>query len=670
MATTPAPAPLTLPRADFSATVEEFLRLPAEAIVGRLLAHAETYATEADQTNAWLDEIPLLQQALGGVSGTLMLEFHIPRFGRRADAILLSGQVVFVLEFKTTLEPGRAGLDQVWDYALDLKYFHAASHAAPIVPVLVAPGAGEDFALRAGGDGVYEPFAVGPGALPAVLAAALAAHPGPPIDAAAWAAAPYRPTPTILEAARALYARHTVADIARFDAGADNLGRTTRRLEELIDGARRERRKLLCLVTGVPGAGKTLAGLNLATRHAHNDETHAVFLSGNDPLVAVLTEALVRDELGRRRAAGEKVRKKEVTQPVESFLQNVRHFRDDGLRDPEPPHEHIAIFDEAQRAWDAPNLGRFIARRRKPLLRLWQERYQGHSEPGFLLSCMDRHPDWAAVIGLVGGGQEINTGEAGIGAWLDAAAASPSSWDIHISPHLQDSEYAAAGPLERAAQRGLVQYDEDLHLAVSLRSFRAESLSAFVKALLDLDRDSARRHLAGLREYPLAVTRELQHARNWLRAHSRSSERYGLLASSKALRLKPHAIDVRVQVDPIHYFLGERADTRSSWYLEDAASEFDVQGLELDWACATWDADLRCSGDGWEYRDFQGMKWKRVKAGDRQACLKNAYRVLLTRARQGLVIFVPPGDAADPTRDPAFYNATYAYLTGLGLPVV
>jgi Schlafen group 3, DNA/RNA helicase domain len=374
MGTTPASAPLTLPRADFSATVEEFLRLPVDAVLGRLLAHAETYATEVDQANAWLDEIPLLQRALAGIGGTLMLEFHIPRFGRRADAVLLSGPVVFVLEFKTTLEPGRAGLDQVWDYTLDLKYFHAASHAAPIVPVLVAPGAGANFDLRAGGNDVYEPFAVAPETLTAVLAAALAAHPGPAIDAAAWAAAPYRPTPTILEAARALYARHTVDDIARFDAGADNLGRTTRRLEDLLEEAQRKRRKLLCLVTGVPGAGKTLAGLNLATRHARNDETHAVFLSGNDPLVAVLSEALVRDELGRRRAAGEKVRKKDVTQPVESFLQNVRHFRDEGLRDPGPPHEHIAIFDEAQRAWTAPNLDRFIGRRRKPFLRLWQER--------------------------------------------------------------------------------------------------------------------------------------------------------------------------------------------------------------------------------------------------------------------------------------------------------
>jgi hypothetical protein len=662
VATTPASAPLTLPRADFSATVEEFLRLPADAVLGRLVAHAETYATEADQTNAWLDEIPLLQHALAGVSGTLMLEFHIPRFGRRADAILLSGPVVFVLEFKTTLEPGRAGLEQVWDYALDLKYFHAASHAAAIVPVLVAPGAPSGFDLRPGADGVYEPFAVAPEALPAVLAAALAVNPAPPIDAA-WAAAPYRPTPTILEAARALYARHTVADIARFDAGADNLGRTTRRLEELLGEAQRERRKLLCLVTGVPGAGKTLAGLNLATRHARNDETHAVFLSGNDPLVAVLREALVRDELGRRKAAGEKPRKSDVARPVESFLQNVRHFRDEGLRDPRAPHEHIAIFDEAQRAWTRAKLAQFMARRRN---------HAGfeQSEPEFLLACMARHPDWAAVIGLVGGGQEINTGEAGIGAWLEAAAGSPAAWDIRVSPHLQDSEYAAGGALERAVERGLVHFEEDLHLAVSLRSFRAESLSAFVKALLDLDRDAAQGHLARLGEYPLAVTRDLQHARNWLRARARSSERYGLLASSKALRLKPHAIDVRVQVDPIHYFLGGPADTRSSWYLEDAASEFDVQGLELDWACVTWDADLRFAGDGWKFRDFRGERWTTIHSGENQAYLKNAYRVLLTRARQGLVIFVPPGDAADPTRDPAFYNATFDYLTGLGLPAI
>jgi hypothetical protein len=658
VATTPTPAPLTLPRADFSATVEEFLRLPVDAVVGQLVRNSLAAATEAEQVTAWRGEIAQLQEALAGFRGAVMLEFHIPRFGRRADAVFLSGAVVFVLEFKTSPEPGRAALHQAWDYALDLKYFHAASHAAPIVPLVVAPGARSVAELRLGSDGVYEPFAIAPEALPGVLAAALAAHPGAALEADAWAAAPYRPTPGILEAARALYARHTVRDIARFDAGADNLSRTTRRLEELLAHAQRERRKLLCLVTGVPGAGKTLAGLNLATQHARNDATHAIFLSGNDPLVAVLTEALARDEKDRSHTGIGDARRK-----VKSFLQNVRHFRDEGLRDLRPPHEHIAVFDEAQRAWSRDQLARFMARRRH------REGFD-QSEPEVLLAYMARHPDWAAVVGLVGGGQEINTGEAGIGAWLEAAAGSPAGWDIHISPNLQDSEYAARGALERAVERGLVRFDEDLHLAVSLRSFRAESLSAFVKALLDLERDAARRHLASLREYPLAVTRDLQHARNWLRAHARSSERYGLLTSSKALRLKPHAIDVRVDVDPVHYFLGGPSDTRSSWYLEDAASEFVVQGLELDWACVTWDADLRRCEEGWCFRDFRGERWTQIHKAENQAYLKNAYRVLLTRARQGLVIFVPPGDAADPTRDPAFYNATFDYLTGLGLPAI
>jgi len=284
---------------------------------------------------------------------------------------------------------------------------------------------------------------------------------------------------------------------------------------------------------------------------------------------------------------------------------------------------------------------------------------------------MDRHKDWAVIVCLVGGGQEINTGEAGIQAWLDAVNKSFGHWQTFISPRLTDTEYAAGKALELIGARAAARFDDSLHLAVSMRSFRAENVSAFVKALLDCEKEQAREAFARLaNRYPVALCRNLTVAKAWIRAQARGSERYGLVASSKAMRLKAHAIDVRVAVDPVHYFLNDRDDTRSSYYLEDAATEFQVQGLELDWVCVTWDADFRFHGSGWNYHDFRGDRWCNIGNRDNRDYLRNAYRVLLTRARQGMVIFVPPGDVADPTRSPIFYDSTFNYLSELGIPEI
>jgi hypothetical protein len=488
---------------------------------------------------------------------------------------------------------------------------------------------------------------------------------GEVVDEQRWFRAPYRPTPTIIEAARSLYAQHSVEEIARSDADAQNLHKTSRRIEELADEARDMRRKLICFVTGVPGAGKTLVGLNIATRRREVDQpTHAVFLSGNGPLVAVLREALTRDEVARRRALGEKPKKGRVGESVKAFIQNVHHFRDEALVDPGPPDEHIVIFDEAQRAWNQKQAASFMERKKKrPGFK--------QSEPEFLLSTMDRHQDWSVVVCLVGGGQEIHRGEAGIDAWLQAVNSNFPDWQMHISSKLTDSEYAAGHALDAVRQRRGTHFDDCLHLAVSMRSFRAENVSAFIKALLDIDRQEARAAFAKLAQrYPIVLTRNLDAAKDWVRVKARGTERYGLIASSKAQRLKPHAIDIRVDVDPIHYFLAGSEDTRSSYYLEDAATEFQVQGLELDWTCVTWDADLRFTGTGWSHHDFRGDRWCNIANTDNRAYLRNAYRVLLTRARQGMVIFVPPGSSSDSTRSLSFYDSTYNYLTELGIPAL
>ncbi len=654
-------------RAWYGASIAEFLQTQNAIILEQLVTNND-FTLISTQRDTWLFQINYLRQALADLSGAIYFEFNIPRMGRRIDVVLLIGPVVFVIEFKVGEKTfDRAAIDQVWDYALDLKNFHEASHAVSLVPILIVTEAAESgfTALKSDDDKVYRPIQVCMADFRKAIDTAVQTVSGSKLDGQHWARAPYHPTPTIVEAARALYAQHSVEAIARYDAGAQNLRVTSRRIEDLVDEAKKSGRKIICFVTGVPGAGKTLVGLNVATRRRDlNQPTHAVFLSGNGPLVAVLREALTRDEVVRRKLQGEKVRKGKVGESVKAFIQNVHHFRDDALADTNPPIERVVIFDEAQRAWNLQQTANFMQRKKK-------RPGFSQSEPEFLISCMDRHRDWAVIICLVGGGQEINIGEAGIDAWLDAVNTSFPHWHMYISSRLTDSEYAAGKALELVAKRNDAHLDDCLHLAVSMRSFRAENVSAFVKALLDCEKQQARETLAKFaNRFPIALTRDLNLAKQWVRSHARGSERFGLVASSKAQRLKPHAIDIRVDVDPVHWFLNEKEDTRSSYYLEDAATEFQVQGLELDWACVTWDGDLRFTDSGWSFHDFRGDRWTNIHKPENQNYLRNAYRVLLTRARQGMVIFVPQGDPNDPTRSSAFYDSTFSYLDNLGIRIL
>ncbi|MBU3671549.1 MAG: DUF2075 domain-containing protein, partial [Sinobacteraceae bacterium] len=650
-------------RAWFNNSIDAFLRETTESVVGTL-ALANPLETTHEQAGAWREQVEILRSSLAGLSGHVFLEFDIPRMGRRIDAVVVSGPVVFVIEFKSGAKLfERAAINQAWDYALDLKNFHETSHALKLIPVLVATEAvtSAPYRLEFAEDGVATPLESTAADLRVFIDCVIAVVVGDPVDADAWCVGNYRPTPTIVEAARALYARHSVEEISRNDAGSSNLRVTSRRVEELIDEARAQRRKVICFVTGVPGAGKTLVGLNVATRRDESSPTHAVFLSGNGPLVAVLRAALTRDDRERRRLARGKGRTAREANPIKSFIQNVHHFRDAALVDEvAPPVDHVAIFDEAQRAWNLAKTADFMKRRKgRPDFR--------YSEPEFLISYMDRHTDWAVIVCLVGGGQEIHTGEGGISEWLDAVSGSYPHWHLHVSSQLTDSEYAAGCAIDKARRHARAHLEHGLHLSVSMRSFRAENLSTFVKALLDREEVQARRSLADLRgRYPIYVTRDLDAAKRWVRSQARGSERLGLLASSKAARLKPHAIDVRVEADPVNWFLADAADIRSSQYLEDVATEFQVQGLELDWSIVNWDGDLRIVGSEWAYHDFRGRKWQRIKKIEHQGYLKNAYRVLLTRARQGMVIFVPPGDPADHTRPPSYYDPIYRYLTALG----
>ncbi len=580
------------------------------------------------------------------------MEFLIPRMGRRADLIVPQDGIIFVIEYKLGARQfDRSSIDQVYGYGLDLKHFHETSHHRPIVPILVATEAtgGVERALAWDDDGLARPLRVNARELASAIIHTCQVWRATPIDAAQWLAGRYHPTPTIVEAAQALYRGNDVEEISRSEAGAENLTRTTDYVTQTIDIAKCQRRKIICFITGVPGSGKTLAGLNLATarQRAHSDE-HAVFLSGNGPLVAVLREALALDAVVQAREAGKAASKTQEDRRASAFIQNIHHFRDDALASDAAPNEKVAIFDEAQRAWDVEQTSKFMQEKRGQF-------GFSMSEPEFLLSVMDRHPDWCAIICLVGEGQEINTGEAGIEEWLRALEHSFPHWQVHIPESL--SHHCELKDLKTTP---------DLHLATSIRSFRAEKLSDFVGHLIDGDADAAARVCNDLRNYPLLITRNLGHARKWLRERRRGSEHAGLLASSNATRLKPHGVFVKAKIEPEKWFLAPSDDVRSSDALEDAATEFDVQGLELDWACLCWDANFRRTCEVWQALQFKGTRWQAVNAATRQAYVANSYRVLLTRARQGLIVFVPEGDGEDTTRPAVAYDSIYDFLRKCG----
>ncbi len=656
-------------RAYYSDSICNFLKSDTDLILGRLSQGSDDSSIRQTQRVAWETQTKILKKVLQDQQGAIYFEYSIPRMGERIDVVLVIASVIFVLEFKVSSSNYQTSdLDQVYDYALDLKNFHETSHNQIIAPVLIATEADSLPILprmTLQNDGMLFPLKSNTASLQTVMHSVLEFADGKPINPAQWENGRYCPTPTIIEATVALFKGHSVTEISRSDAGAKNLQETTEAISQIIRKAKAQSQKVICFVTGVPGAGKTLVGLNIATRHLdQNDNTVSVFLSGNGPLVRVLQEALARDKVKQDKAKGKKTTKKMAHSEVKAFVQNVHHYRDAYLVDEKPPIDHVAIFDEAQRAWNLKQTAGFMKQKKnRPDFAV--------SEPEFLISCIDRHEDWGVIVCLVGGGQEINTGEAGISEWIEALNRSFSDWHIYISDRLTDTEYAAGKVLEHVGQRQNVFFNANLHLAVSMRSFRAENVSKLVKQMLDMDQESARKTLVTLQsEYPIVITRDLDKAKNWLRKQARGSERYGMIVSSQAERLKPHAIDIRPKVDPIHWFLNGKDDVRSSYYLEDVATEFDIQGLEVDWACVVWDADFRYSPHGWIQHSFKGNKWQRVRQPERQLYQKNAYRVLLTRARQGMVIVVPRGDPDDHTRPPSFYDPTFEYLKYIGLKVL
>lgn len=661
----------------YRASLAGFLADDPARILGLLVAGSAGLGfaeLKQKQTKAWQKQIAALKLAAaaweavpGSASWCLLLEYSIPRRQKRIDVVLLAADVIFCLEFKTEdKDHTRQAQLQAEDYALDLRDFHEQSRGRRIVPVVVALKAAPVSGATLGGtdDSVCPVLLAGAADLAECLAAAFQAQsrPGcPPISAAAWDFSPYRPVPTIIEAAETLFAGHNVREIAHSHAGTTNLTVTSDKLVEIIQRAQEQRCKVACFVTGVPGAGKTLAGLNVV----HNPVLRGagrppgVFLSGNGPLVKIVSAAITRDFRRRTHAGGGE-------RTTSTFIQNIHAFISDALAKPDkPPAEKVIVFDEAQRAWDAAHNAKKTG--------------SELSEPEIVLSIMDRHPEWAVVVALVGGGQEIHNGEAGLTEWGRSLRERFPHWQIAVSPQALTGDASVSGhrlfPDGNGGVSVLIQ-EPALHLQVNVRSFRAQRLAEWVEAVLAGDAAKATDIVGDLREFPLVMTRSLDTARTWLREHARGLRRCGLVASSGAIRLRPEGLELSSGFRQgnrdlyVHWFLAPPSDVRSSNQMEVAASEFECQGLELDWVGVCWGGDFSFDfqARGWLFRSFTGSRWGVVSSEIDRRFLLNTYRVLLTRARQGMVVWVPRGESADATRPPEWFDKTADYLRSCGVP--
>ena len=680
-------------QAYYKSTFENFLLDDLDRILGILnLRGTEFVSQYRDVTHSWKDSLKLYQIVIQEIvnscaeakNWSILIEYEIPRLGGRIDAVLLASDIIFVLEYKNDRKKYLlADIRQVEDYALDLFDFHLESSGKQIIPVLIAPEAlhYQENSFISSSNLIKPCLRTNKSNLSCIISAAFKFYHktvGEVIDADKWDNSPYHPTPTIIQAAQSLFAGQKVEAITKSEADSENIKIVTDYIINVIKNSRLNKTKSICFVTGVPGAGKTLVGLNIVhEKDAFGGlETNTAYFSGNGPLIKVLKEALIRDDYDREKRKyikknnSKKPSKSASEQKLISKIQDLHLFIKSGLRSTIKPNEQIVVFDEAQRCWDANhfyNKSKRNENREKAKFGIVRK-----SEAEILFELMDRH-EWAVIVALVGGGQEINTGEAGISEWGRVLSSMYKNWQVHVAPELIRGDESTAGTVlfNYNPQDLLVYTNRRLHLTVSQRSFRATHLNTWVNAVLNNQVSLAKEVSKSIHyTYPLLITRDLETAKKWLREKVIGNKRIGLVGSSGAKRLRPYGINVKEDIDVALWFLNPETDVRSSYYLELVATEFAVQGLELDWIGVCWDCDLRRKGTDWEFKNFSGTNWDNINTLEDRNYLINKYRVLLTRAREGLVVWVPPGDDDDLTRLPKFYDPIYEYLYSCGLKAI
>lgn len=615
----------------WESTFDEFEREQPRVIRGRL----QEFLPDADvsQVRAWDDSIPKLQTEVREVvasdpaasTHTAVLEYELPLDSRRPDVVLLVQGAVVVLELKGEVAPSQADIDQAAAYARDLRCYHRACAGREVHAIVTPTRARGYVGVRSG------VHVAGPDALDGLVQKLQAPWPSDAVSAGAFLAEDaYCPLPTLVQAARELFDSGTVRRVHRAAAATDPAAEEVSRI---VHQAAQTRTRRLVLVTGVPGAGKTLVGLRAVHAHFLDDlavdradgkpTAPAVFLSGNGPLVEVLQYEL------RSAGGGGK-----------TFVRSVRDYvRQYSRKRSLVPPEHVLVFDEAQRAWDAQHLAR--KHKREP----------DKSEPEHFVEFAMRIPEWCTVIGLIGGGQEIHAGEeGGLVQWRHAIERCdhPAHWTVH------GPESAAAVFADSPAA---FEANPALNLDTEIRYHLASDVHEFVRTLLEDGDTACCRELATALEsagFHLRMTRDLEVARNYLRDRYREhpTARFGLLASSRDKDLAAFGVPNDFQSTKVirhgpWYSDGEESP-QSCRHLTDAITEFGAQGLELDAVLLAWGTDFRRYGGQWD--DSKARRYRDPVQSPFQLRL-NSYRVLLTRGRDAVVVFVPEIDEMQETAE-------------------
>ena len=658
----------------FRASVGEFLAQSDEKILSCL---AVSYANRGytsqytDQTLTWERDIGLLRKTLeecvlrvaSARNWGVLLEFSIPRKEMRIDVVLLIGNEILLLEAKSG-DAFQQAKRQIEEYALLLHYFHQASADRRIVPVIVSPEADSPNLDELNQYELFPQLAIywinkvilTPWDELSEVLCAVEKHQDIQISVASWDESPYFPVPSIIDAALALKSGLSIREIAHSEASEYEIESVRQTIQGYVESAHSESQHAICFLTGVPGSGKTLVGLSLA--HSDENKSSAIhFMSGNGPLVKVLQHLFTKESM--RGGANAVQARTEARTLIENVHVFARYHTDDNQGN---PSNHAIIFDEAQRAWN-----------RSQHLKKFKRDY---SEPEMLLKIMERHEDWAIVIALVGGGQEINDGEAGLEEWGRALSNATKKWVIYASPEVLEGGPSTAGRrlFDDCTKRMDVQTNSVLHLRTSNRSLRAESLATWVNHVIDGNAEEAESLRIATR-FPIFLSRNLTAVRRKLREQGIGANRYGLVGSSAAARLRAEGLEpnstFHADYPWEHWYLAEESDLRSSYRCEVFATEFEIQGLELDWIGVCWGGDFIWNDSyGWQLRALRpgpNNKWNAIKNSDKRLYRKNAYRVLLTRARQGMIIFVPKGNGEDPTNSPDEFNATAQFLLRCGV---
>lgn len=660
----------------YESSIEDFVAHKYPSDIVDFLTESDESTDEYElhlQKGAWSNQIKILQKYLIDKKGYIIFEYALSRVNMRIDVVLLMDGVVYSLEFKNNeveFEPD--AINQADGYGYALKNFYEVNRDKYVVPILIATKApdsecssGADLGI----DKLFSLFKANTNKMEQYIDLIRSKYGSDVIytekDFEDWIKSPFKPNPTIIQSARSIYMNNQVDEFFKFDAGEENLKITEGTVECIVKEAKKNKKKIICFVSGVPGAGKTLVGLDLAGKTRNNTESglpEAVFFSGNGPLINVLTEALGRDAY--RNNPEKYPSKYRATQDVKAFIQDLHAFKQDIIAvKKKTVDENVLIFDEAQRVWDEEQLRKWLVKKGA------DKSYYGLSEADLLLSVFDKK-EWGVIVALVGLGQDIHTGENGLGVWFKSLLEKNKDWEIRLSKEIftQNADNLAEY-VDSVMKNPRVKEDSGLYLKTCIRTPRAKNLSEFAEALLHNEPEKAKEALLRFDNYPICITRDLRKAEQFVSSNSLRKERCGKLCSSnsKILGRNSHSFD---NIDNWHFanWMLDESGRDSSNSLEFAASEFNIQGLEIDWSLLGWDMDMYYVNGEWHMQKMLTAKRFEESTELQKKHILNSYRVLLTRARKGIVIYIPKkNDFEDPYGVSKYYDSTYEYLKSCGI---